>query len=245
VLAIGLAAAAMTGCSAESLAEQALEAGIERAAAAEGNDIDLELDLDFDSEGGGINFSSPDGEGSVTFDGEGGFDFSSPDGDGSVTFTEDGVITFETDEGNGTMTFDEEQGDMLFESDEGTVSFTTDDDDGFTMVDADGVTTSVSSEPSAGWPIDLGIPASTNADENLYTMVDEADATTFGATLVRDEANDFASQAINRLVAAGWEVESAENQPGLGQSASLTKGQDTAQISVFGELLTVMIVQQK
>jgi len=225
-----------SACSAESL----IESGIERAAENEGVELDLDIDLSGD---GSIDFASPDGEGSITFDEDGNVTFESDDGSGSMSVDEDGSVQFETDDGSGSMSIDED-GNMVFETEEGSGSMTTTEDGGFSVVNPDGSSFAVSSQPPAGWPSELGAPASADPEQTQYTVASEAGTVTYAATFIADESDPYYDQVLERLVSAGWTLEESQGQTGFGQAASFVRGTDTAQVSMFGEITSIVIVQQ-
>lgn len=196
VLAISTAGA----CSAESLAEFGLEKVVEANA-------DGDVDIDFSD--GGLTVTTDEGDIDFSFDegdGTGSIVFESDEGSGSVTFDDEGNIVYDTDEGSGTITVDD-NGIQINDDEQGHVTIAGNGDGTGTLTSDSTQAAFGLDGPPDGWPTEIGVPDTINADATTYSQFQQGDKTTLIANFTHDPNEDFATSVIDRLISDGWNAD--------------------------------------
>ncbi|MEM7094915.1 MAG: hypothetical protein AAF567_18080 [Actinomycetota bacterium] len=168
-------------CGGASISEFVAEQAIESSA-------DGDFDIDFSD--GGFSFNSEDGSGTVQFDEDGGFVFDTEDGSGSFSIGEDGGVVFETTDGSGGITIDEDGSVTTENPDNNTSGYF-----GVTDVPDD-------------WPALVGIPQTFVQGQSFFSAFGDGQQYSLTGILVHDPNEPFATELIDRLMAAGYMVES-------------------------------------
>lgn len=155
--------------------------------------------------------------------------------DVNFQFDNDGSFSFETDEG--TINFDatgDGSGVVTFDTDEGTGQATV-NEDGSTIVETDdGATSFFGSSVPDNWPGFLGVPATLNENQSIFTAITEGTYAVFGAELTHDAGEDFAGVVGERLLANGFTVQDSGTGLDGEQFTAYARGADEAVTVIVG-----------